>query len=292
MNVVFVIGAARSGTKFLRDVIGASPEAAVVPYDINYVWRGGNEGFPDDALPAAASGLVRQHIAAELSRQAKYRDGNSLLIEKTVSNCLRVPFLDQVFPKAKYIHLLRDGRDVVESAYRMWQEKPDWTYLLRKAKTFPLANYRYAAWYLANVAPRVFRRRSGVRVWGPRYPGIDADLAARPLIEVCAQQWAVCVEYARRDLAALQPERTLTVGYEMLVSDPDVVGRIARFAGIHDAAPVLAAYRNTVRRDIRPGWELLQESDRRAVMEIIAPQLSALGYLSSRGSNPVLRRPA
>jgi hypothetical protein len=52
MNVVFVIGAARSGTKFLRDVIGASPYAAVVPYDVNYVWRGGNEGFPDDALPA------------------------------------------------------------------------------------------------------------------------------------------------------------------------------------------------------------------------------------------------
>ncbi|HEV7164546.1 MAG TPA: sulfotransferase [Gammaproteobacteria bacterium] len=292
MNVVFVIGAARSGTKFLRDVIGASPYAAVVPYDVNYVWRGGNEGFPDDALPAAASAQVRQRIAAELCRQAKYGAGKSLLIEKTVSNCLRIPFLEQVFPEAKYIHLLRDGRDVVESAYRMWREKPDWTYLLRKARTFPLADYRYAAWYLANVASRVFRRRSGVRIWGPRYPGIDADLAARPLIEVCARQWAVCVESARRDLVALPPERVLTVGYEMLVRDLDVVGRIASFAGIHDAAPVLATYRNTVRRDIRSGWELLPESERRAVLEIISPQLSALGYPNPRDSISGLQRPA
>lgn len=282
MKVVFIIGAARSGTKFLRDIIGASPEVAIVPYDVNYIWRGGNDYFPDDALPARAAASVAQRIAMELKHQAKYRDGKSLLIEKTVSNCLRIPFLEQVFPEAKYVHLLRDGRDVVESAWRKWQEKPDWTYLLNKAKTFPLVNYRYAGWYLANIASRLLHRRSGIRIWGPRYPGIELDLATKSLIEVCARQWAVCVEYARRDLAPLPAERVLTVNYEALVRDAQAVARIASFAGIHDATSIIDAYQNTLRRDIRPSWELLAESDRQMALEIIKPQLTALGYTSYR----------
>ena len=47
---VFIIGAARSGTKFLRDVLAASPEVACVPYDVNYIWRYKNENYPHDAL--------------------------------------------------------------------------------------------------------------------------------------------------------------------------------------------------------------------------------------------------
>src|SRR2546430_7511188 len=47
---VIVIGAARSGTKLLRDCLGTADEFAVVPYDINYLWRLGNEQFPNDEL--------------------------------------------------------------------------------------------------------------------------------------------------------------------------------------------------------------------------------------------------
>ena len=42
-QIVIIIGAARSGTKYLRDVLATAPNAARVPYDINYIWRYGSE---------------------------------------------------------------------------------------------------------------------------------------------------------------------------------------------------------------------------------------------------------
>ena len=47
---VFIIGAARSGTKFLRDLGAASPHVDVIPFDINFLWRLGNESAPDCEL--------------------------------------------------------------------------------------------------------------------------------------------------------------------------------------------------------------------------------------------------
>ena len=56
-QIVIIIGAARSGTKYLRDVLATAPNAARVPYDINYIWRYGSESHPDDALPASLVAL-------------------------------------------------------------------------------------------------------------------------------------------------------------------------------------------------------------------------------------------
>ena len=46
----FLIGAARSGTKFLRNCFSVSDEIEIVPYDIGYVWRYGNEKISHDEL--------------------------------------------------------------------------------------------------------------------------------------------------------------------------------------------------------------------------------------------------
>jgi hypothetical protein len=282
MQSVILIGAARSGTKFLRDVLGASPEVGKVPYDVNYVWRFHNESCSHDALPAScADHDVTNYVIKALSKQGRIGQSRHILLEKTVSNTLRIPFVNQVFPEARFIHLVRDGRDVVESAYRMWQQRPDWRYLVQKARAFPLSNYKYAAWYLSNLLSGIASGKKGVRVWGPRYPGIDMDVSSKTLIEVCAWQWAKSVEYSIRDLAALAPERVLTVRYETLLADEDKVAEIARFTGITDIGLVLNAYRNTVRRDTGGGWDRLSERDKDLALRIMDPQLAALRYLSA-----------
>jgi hypothetical protein len=142
MHTVVIIGAARSGTKFLRDTLAAGTGVAAVPYDMNYVWRHGNERHPDDALPSSACGPAQQRYILERLRRYAVRhsglDDPSVLIEKTVSNGLRIPFVAAAVPDARFIHLVRDGRDVVESAERMWQAPADWKYLLRKLGYYPL----------------------------------------------------------------------------------------------------------------------------------------------------------
>jgi hypothetical protein len=286
MQTVILIGAARSGTKFLRDTLGASPEVGTVPYDVNYVWRYRNESFPDDALPVTrADNRVKNYVITTLSKQGRIGRQKHILLEKTVSNTLRIPFVNQIFPDAKFIHLVRDGKDVVESAYRMWQQRPDWRYLVQKARAFPLSNYKYAAWYLSNLLSGIVSGQRGVRVWGPRYPDMERDAASKTLIEVCAWQWAKSVEYAMRDLGTLAPERVLTVRYETLLADENKVGDIARFAGIDDTDLILSAYRKNVRRDTGGGWSRLSVRDRELAMRIMGLQLAALGYLNIADAN-------
>ncbi len=279
MNTIILIGAARSGTKFLRSLLGADAKVGEVPYDVNYIWRYGNEAYPDDALPASlATSRVKAYIRRLLPKQGGIGAAGSILVEKTVSNTLRVPFVREIFPEARFIHLIRDGRDVTESAMRMWQKPPNWHYLLQKARRFPVSNYGYAVWYLWNVVSGAARSGRGVRVWGPRYPGMDADLAEISLIEVCARQWAMSIEYAARDLASLPAEQVMTVHYETLMVNEAVVADVARFAGVSAPASVLSSYRKTVRHDTGGGWSRLTEAERRKAEGIVNNQLLKLGY--------------
>lgn len=142
---VIVIGAARSGTKFLRDILAAGAGVAVVPYDVNYVWRIGVGSAPDDCLePAQLTDRQRRFIRSTLPALAHMKPGE-ILLEKTVSNTLRVAFVEAVLPQARYVHLIRDGRDVTESAMRLWQAPPSWGSLIDKFRNMPLANFGYAA---------------------------------------------------------------------------------------------------------------------------------------------------
>jgi len=104
--------------------------------------------------------------------------GGQFLIEKTVSNCLRIPAVDKVFPDSRYIHLYRNGWDVVESVYRQWIAPPHWGYIVHKAISFPVSQaFRYATSYATKLLQGLDVRGNGVSgSWGPRYRGIDDDV--------------------------------------------------------------------------------------------------------------------
>ena len=231
---VIIIGAARSGTKLVRDLVATHPAVDRVPYDINYIWRFGNEEYPHDELPPESlTPDTTRRIVAGLGR---YQAGSPYLIEKTVSNCLRVPFVQAVFPDALFIHLLRDGRDVIESSFRQWHSRPDWLYIARKALTFPhIEAFGYARYYAGYALRRSFRRTTAIKVdtWGPRYEGIDRDLANLDLLQVCALQWKECVQKAAAGLAHLPPDRVVTIRYEEFVRRPqEHLEQIAYFVSL------------------------------------------------------------
>jgi len=154
-----------------------------VPYDVNYVWRTGNESLPHDELdPATLTPARERRIRRTLMSLAKLppEGDTAKLIEKTVSNGLRVPFIDSVFPDARYLHLVRDGRSVVESSLRLWKAPPDTGGLKRKLSDLPFSQYGYLFWFAANYLKGRMKGRSGGEVWGPRYRGILEDLDAHP----------------------------------------------------------------------------------------------------------------
>jgi len=284
LQPVIIIGAARSGTKFLRDLIGASDFCGVVPYDVNYIWRTGNEGLSHDALTTEnCTPTIANKIRKRLSGAARYDgarpDAPSFLVEKTVSNCLRVPFIEQVFPEAVYVNLLRDGRNVVESSVRMWQEPVSFAHLLEKVRSFPLSNLSYAGWYLKNIVGGWLARDQGVRIWGVRYAGIEQDIKRLSIPEICARQWRACVEKSMSDLAAIPSSRVIEVRYETLTSDEDEAQRICDFLQLPDRAHVFDHYRLKNRPGVSEGWRsAFNGNDWDAAMEILLPALDALGY--------------
>ncbi|MFT5496106.1 MAG: hypothetical protein ACI9TH_001503 [Kiritimatiellia bacterium] len=278
---IIVIGAARSGTKFIRDILGASHDLAVVPYDVNFIWRLGNEQVPHDRLtPEQVSDALAQTLQHRLARAARLkRTDKRRMIEKTVSNTIRVPFVNRVFPRARYIQLIRDGRDVTESSARQWQAATDWPYLLGKLTYFPLTNMRYASRFALDRL-RGSKNKKHVAIWGPKYPGIEDDLSREGVVSVCARQWTCCVEQAQADLAAIPEERVMTVRYEDLVASEEPFAALCHFAGLSDTAHVMEAYRARVLRDTSGKWQSrMDEMARQQMLEIITPTLDKLGYL-------------
>jgi hypothetical protein len=283
-RAVIVIGAARSGTKFLRDLIGASASCRVVPYDVNYIWRIENEELPHDVLavgncsPGIATKIRRNLSAIALPARAS-SNSQSFLVEKTVSNCLRVPFVEEVFPDALYVHLLRDGRDVVESSVRMWKEPVRLGHLLRKVRHFPLSNLSYAIWYMKNIAGGLLTRDQGVKIWGVRYAEIEEDIKRLSVPEVCAMQWRKCVEKPIGDLAAVSPARVIEVRYEALTSEEDEVHRICDFLQLPDPEQVLQAYHRNNRPPGSQKWRTAFDGrEWESAMGIMQPTLDTLGY--------------
>lgn len=276
---IILIGAARSGTKFLRDVLAAAKGVSAVPYDVNYVWRYGAEGLDHDVLdPQSLTPQRAAFIRKTLRSLAKCQPGD-VLIEKSVSNTLRVPFVDHVYPQARYIHLLRDGRAVAESAMRQWRAPPDWSALWTKLRGIPLANIGYVAWFAANFVKGLASGR-GSAVWGPRYPGIEADAAGASLAEICARQWVESETAATRDLAALPDanRRVFTIRYEDLVADESALRNLLVALDLPDHEAILKAYRAKLRPVEKDQWQALPEADRAAFQRILSPVLAQKGY--------------
>lgn len=282
---LFIIGAARSGTKLIRDLTAAHPLAASVPYDVNYVWRFGNEELAHDELvPEQLTGPARARMVRYFER---YRQGREVVVEKTVSNCLRVPFVQAAFPNARFVSLIRDPVDIIESAWRQWQIPPRWGYILRKASTFPLAEaFGYARAYATRVVAAKVGGSSPKGTWGPRYRGIDEDLARFDLLEVCAIQASRCLQAASEGLSAVPAERLLRIRYEDLVGDPEQsLRRLWTFAELDPGAIEPASVcGNVTRAAIGRGWRELDRRQREVVLARVGPLRDGLGYAPPDGA--------
>lgn len=274
---ILIIGAARSGTKLLRTLIASHPDVACVPYDVNFVWRIGNEGIEHDELdPEMLSVNTARRIRRRLFR---FQSCEPALVEKTVSNCLRVPFVFSVFPQARILHLVRDGRDAVESALRQWEHPVEWRYAIRKAYAFPLFSVRRYGLRYAKETWRGKRGRVGQRTWGPRYRGIDEDLATLGIVPTVSRQWALSVEKTMAGLRLVPQDQILTIRYEDLVESPiGQMENVYKFAKVDPAKmpnqPCIQVNRGGIGRH-----QALSDETMELAMKHIRGPCAELGYI-------------
>jgi len=109
MNIAFIVGCARSGTSILGELIGSHPEVAY-KHEAHRVWKIAGLGENNSHR------LTEQHATSSVKEQIRKRfekkKGNAwLFVEKCPRSVLRLPFIREIFPEARFIHIIRDGRD-------------------------------------------------------------------------------------------------------------------------------------------------------------------------------------
>lgn len=232
---VSIIGAPRSGTNMLRDVLTSFPELGTWPCDeINYIWRHCNRAYPTDALPPQ---LARPKVKAFIRRAFERLAGKQQLrvvVEKTCANCLRVDFVRAVIPEARFIHIVRDGRDAALSAVKRWKAPSDFGYILAKARYVPLTDVPYYALrFVWNRLYRLLSPKKRLRFWGPVFEGLPQALQQNSLLVCAALQWQACARSASEALARMPEDRVHTVRYEQFVQEPaERLAPILHSAGI------------------------------------------------------------
>ncbi|GHA59077.1 hypothetical protein GCM10008927_25960 [Amylibacter ulvae] len=275
---IILIGAARSGTKFLRDVLRVADGHGAVPYDVNYVWRYGFEQHPHDLLPVDELSQKQTVFIQKTLRSLASLNMDDVLIEKTVSNTLRVPFVDAVYPNARYVHLIRDGRDVTESAMRQWLAPPNWSALFTKLRGMPFSNLGYVFWFAKNFISGMLKGQKGGNVWGPRFDGIDDLVGQKSLAYICAMQWRKSVEQATQDLANIPAERVFEIRYEDLVKDDTAITNLLTQLDIKDSAKVVNHWRDKVHIENTARWKNLPQNDQADMMSVIGDTLKLKDY--------------
>lgn len=222
-NPVIIIGAARSGTNMLRDLLTQLPEFGTWNCDeINAIWHYGNTSLDTDELDISLLNTnIKKYIRNSFQKQWN-KLGTKHIVEKTCANSLRVEFVDNIFPEAKYIFIYRDGRDAISSAIKRWYSKFDLAYTFKKARFVPIRSIpHYASSFLKNRIIQLFSGDGQLESWGPKYKGIDNDLKRFPLHVVAAIQWQKSVEMAYEYLHNLHSSKVYFIKYEDFVTNPE-----------------------------------------------------------------------
>ena len=280
---VIIVGAPRSGTNMLRDVLTSFDGVCTWPCDeINYIWRHGNVRYPSDEIPAQrATPAIKKYIRQCFS-DIRQQYNADVVVEKTCANSLRVPFVDAVLPDAKYVFIYRDGIDATGSAKERWTAKLDIPYILEKVRFVPKTDLPYYG--LRYFWARLYRfisREKRLAFWGPALDGMQNILQNHTLNEVCALQWQRCVDNTEKAFSDMPDDKVVRVRYDDFVRQPvEELSRILEFIGKEvEPEKIARAVEGVSPRSLGKGRKALGEQEVANLEALVGETLKRYDYL-------------
>lgn len=180
---IFVIGCARSGTTLVRLILDSHPnisagaETKFLPELAEMVERSRLDGKFDLSRPDVLE--LMRGFYGRLQSDYMARRGKRRWAEKTPSYTLHLPLINELYPNAQYVHVIRDGRDVVASTRDRWGYRAALGTALRKWRRY------------VTVARAFGRRLPPGRYHEVRYEDLvrDPQTTARELVAFLGEPW-------------------------------------------------------------------------------------------------------
>lgn len=212
--------------------------------EINHIWKYSNVYRRDEELGLQHINRHNARFLKDYFQELLKEHPGKAILEKTPTNCLRIPFLHGMFPGAKYIFIYRNGYNAAYSISKEWNNTAttaiDSQELRRKSlknrmiETIAVQlklNKRKYTWMDMYEAPYYFTRLyqfvlrnllPGKKVlWGPRIPGLKKMSKQYGLLDVSARQWSYCMEKVLTDAKQIDEDKKLVLYYEDLLQSPE-----------------------------------------------------------------------
>jgi len=218
---IFIGGAGRSGTTLIRVMLDAhpriscGPELKILP-QIALLHRDLTTSFASimqsyGNSPADLGSMFRQFIEALFANSLR-RSGKPRWAEKTPHNVTVMVELGTIFPDARFLHVVRDGRDVACSLVTM-----NWMNPRTGQKVDYIQNIRNAARYWRDVVQSARQQAAhpslAGRVLEVRYEALvaDAEHTLRQVLQFVGEPWDPAVLSYHNEKRRDEPQEASTL---------------------------------------------------------------------------------
>ena len=162
----------------------------------------------------------------------------------------RIGYLREIFPDARFLHVLRDGRAVVNSMINV-------------------------GWWLGYQGPQNWR-------WGELSAEHrdEWERHQRSYVALAAIQWKIAMEAVEQGRKYLDDDQFFELRYETLLSDPvNTMRKVLEFTGLPWCDSFQRAVESYGLRNMNVRWtsELTQDQQQ-TVQDVLAPALRRLQY--------------
>lgn len=297
----FIVGSPRSGTTLLGEMLDRHKDICQW-YEPYFVWdRHFRDNPHDERTSHDATPRVRRQIHNDFVNFKRVM-GSKLVVDKSPRNSLRVPFIQRIFPHARFINMTRDGRDVTLSIHKEWirrrqiikdadnetslDYKRAYGVLYKWLRRQPTLRYKVRAlWFethghLLSGSKHLNRLRwNGSVGWGPRFRNWEDVLKKSSLLEFSAYQWAKCVHNIHINWHAIPEQNRLMIRYEDLLKDGEgVIMRILEFLTLGRYEGLLRSLPKLKSDNFNKWQKGFSKEQIREIHPILAPTLIELGY--------------
>ncbi len=279
---LFIVGPPRSGTKILRDTLQVSSSITATEHNLNKIWDCRDFNFTHEEYPPSVLDHERKQTLRRKFEQ-EFNATETLPVEKNVHHSLRINFVSEVFPKAKFLFIYRHPLDSVCSIRERWRNPVEWKYFLKNKLTSlsPGDIFRFGFKNLKKYSKKLLSEKNSVDHWGPRPKNLEEVRNTSSLIETCAYQWQRC---ANGILRAVRDGNSLhyhTLHYEDLMRTPkSILPDLAQFIGRSEELPEFLEFGHQRFLTDRIGrrHQDLKEGELEKILPLIEEPMKSLGY--------------